>query len=301
MAAKDVWFITGCSSGLGKALAKHVSEAGCPLAATARKPETLAYLPDDANVLKLALDVTSRDQVDDAIKTAVNRFGRLDVVVNNAGYGLTGDTEVITDADARAQLETNFWGVVNVTKAALPIVREVNPPGIGGLFMQISSVGGRACYPGGAFYHASKFALEGFTDALSKEMNPAWNIKFTLIELGAVTTSFIPNMTVKPRHPAYEDPACGYTQLRAYMDLKNAAQWSDAAVCARVLYEVASKRNEVNPPLRLALGADAWGVVKTELEGIMEEHEVWRPVAESTSHAENIKATDLLIEMRSRR
>ncbi|KAJ9604758.1 hypothetical protein H2200_010872 [Cladophialophora chaetospira] len=299
MAEKDVWLISGCSSGLGKALAQHAFEAGSLLVATARKLEALAYLPDNANVLKLALDVTSREQVDSVVKATVDRFGRIDVVVNNAGYGVTGDTEVITDADARAQLETNFWGVVNVTKAALPVVREVNPPGKGGLFMQISSVGGRVCYPGGAFYHASKFAVEGFTDALAKEMNPAWNIQFTIIDLGAVLTNFIPNMNQAPRHPAYEDPACGYNVLRAYMTMANAAQWSDPAVCAKVLHELGSNRKKVKLPVHLALGADAWGVVKTELEGIAKEHEAWKAVAESTSSAENVKEAEVLIKMRS--
>ena len=165
--------------------------------------------------------------------------------------------------------------------------------------MQISSVGGRVCYPGGAFYHASKFALEGFTDTVAKEMHPDWNIQFTIIELGAIVSSFVHNMTLPPRHPAYDDPACGYNQIRAYMaSSANAIQWSDPAVCARVLYEIASKRDEVKPPLRLALGADAWAAVKAELEGITKEHEAWKGVAESTSHAKSSQATDFLLSHR---
>lgn len=284
---------------MGKAIAKYVYEAGCSVVATARKPETLSYLPDDPKVLKLALDVTSKDQIDDTIKKAVDTFGRLDVVVNNAAYGLTGDTEVVPDADARAQFETNFWGSVNVTKAALPIMREVNPPGKGGLFMQISSVGGRVCFPGGAFYQASKFALGGFSDSVAKEMHPDWNIKFTIIELGAVASSFVQNMTLPPRHPAYEDPACGYNQLRAYMaSADNVVQWSDPMLCAKVLYDLATKRDEVKPPIRLALGADSWATIKAELEGIMKEHETWKEVAESSSHAENAQAQEWLMNHR---
>ncbi|KIX99469.1 uncharacterized protein Z520_05045 [Fonsecaea multimorphosa CBS 102226] len=297
MAENDVWLITGCSSGLGKALAEYSYKAGSVVVATARKPETLSYLPDSPNVLKLGLDVTSKDQVAEVIQAAVDKFGGIDVVVNNAGYGVTGDTEVLPDADARAQLETNFWGAVNVTKAALPILREVNPPGKGGLIMQISSVGGRVCFAGGAYYHASKFALEGFTDSLAKEMHPDWNIKFTIIELGAVATNFPQNMVLPPRHPAYEDPACGYNALRAYLtSAANAVQWNDAAVSAQVLHELASRRNDTTPPLRLALGADSWAAVKAELEGIMREHESWRTVAESTSHAENARATEFLLK-----
>lgn len=118
--------------------------------ATARKPDSLSYLPDGPKVLKLALDVTSQDQVTEAINRTVGKFGRIDVVTNNAGYGLMGDTEALSDTDARAQVETNFWGAVNVTKAVLPVLREQRA----GLVMQISSVGGRVCYPGGAYYHA---------------------------------------------------------------------------------------------------------------------------------------------------
>lgn len=146
--------VSGCSSGVGAALAKQVYDAGCCIIATARKAETLSYLPDGPKVLKLALDVTSKDQVTKVLATAVEKFGHLDVVVNNAGYGLIGDTEGLSDEDARAQLETNFWGATNVTKAALPILREVNAAGKGGLIIQMSSIGGRVAFPGSAFYEA---------------------------------------------------------------------------------------------------------------------------------------------------
>jgi NAD(P)-dependent dehydrogenase (short-subunit alcohol dehydrogenase family) len=178
-------------------------------------------------------------------------------------------------------------------------MREVNPPKKGGLFIQISSVGGRVCYPGGAFYHASKFALEAFTDTVAKEMHPDWNIKFTIIELGAVVSNFVQNMTLPPRHPAYEDPACGYNRIRAWMAASaSVIQWSDPAVCARALHDLASNRNEISPPLRLALGADAWAAVKAELEDITKENEAWKTVAESTSHAENSLARDFLLSSR---
>lgn len=111
------------------------------------------YLPDDSRVLRLTLDVTSRAQVDKCMTETINTFGQLDVVVNNAGYGLLGDTESIRDIDARAQMETNFWGLVNVTQAALPLFRSAKPRK-GGLFVQISSMGGRVCFPGTAYYHA---------------------------------------------------------------------------------------------------------------------------------------------------
>lgn len=134
---------------------------------------------------------------------------------------------------------------------------------------------------------------------MAKEMHPDWNIKFTIIELGAVLTNFVGNMHLPPRHPAYADPGCGYNMVRAYMaDQASTTQWNDAAVCARVLHELASCRNERPPPLRLALGADSWTLVRAELEDIMKEHEAWKTVAESTSHAENAQATEVLMAFR---
>ena len=139
--------------------------------------------------------------------------------------------------------------------------------------------------------------MEGFTDSLAKEMHPDWNIKFTLIQLGAVLTNFISNMHLPPRHPAYDNPGCGYNQVRAYMASEaSTKQWNDPAVCARVLHEMVSGRQDIAPPLRLALGADSWAVVKLELEGIMREHETWKTVAESTSHAGNAQATKFLLK-----
>ncbi len=119
------------------------------------------------------------------------------------------------------------------------------------------------------------------------------------IAVGAVLSNFVQNMTLPPRHPAYNDPSCGYNQIRKYMaSAANAVQWSDPAVCARVLHELASMRNEVKPPLRLALGADSWAAVKAELDGLTKENETWRPIAESTSHGENAQAKDFLLKHR---
>ncbi|EXJ91626.1 hypothetical protein A1O3_00176 [Capronia epimyces CBS 606.96] len=286
---KDVWFITGCSSGIGAALAKHIYDAGCSIIATARKPDTLAYLPDEPNVLKLALDITDPDQVAHVVKAGVERFGRLDVVVNNAGYGLTADSENVPDAEARAQLETNFWGAVSVTKAALPVLRETNPVGKGGLIIQISSVGGRVCFPG-------KFALEGYTEALAKEMHPDWNIKFLIIQLGSFKTKFADNIHLVARHPAYRDPKCGYNQLAAYFEnqAESSKHWTDPAACAKVLYEVASTRNQSPLPVRLSLGADAHSLIQLELEKALREHEDWKSVARSTTSGSGFDAVEIV-------
>lgn len=122
--------------------------------ATARNIDTLSYLPDEANVLKLSLDVTSREAILESLSATVAKFGRLDVVINNAGYALMGDTEAIPESDARLQMETLFWGPVLVTQEAVRIFREVNPAGKGGTIVQVSSIGGYLTFPGSSFYHA---------------------------------------------------------------------------------------------------------------------------------------------------
>jgi len=151
--------VTGCSSGLGAALATCISKAGYRLVATARKTDSLAYLGDSPDILKLQLDVTSPSGITSVVAATIERFGRLDVLINNAGYGLGGDFEATTDADARKQLETNFWGPVNLTKEALRVFREVNGEGEGGTVVQISSMGGYIGFPGQAFYHARLVSL----------------------------------------------------------------------------------------------------------------------------------------------
>jgi NADP-dependent 3-hydroxy acid dehydrogenase YdfG len=146
--------VTGCSSGLGLALSKHIVKAGHKLVATARKTSSLSYLEESPRVLKLALDVTSTANITSVMAAAIEKFGQIDVVVNNAGYSLMGDTKAASDADARKRIDTNFWGVVDISKEALRIFREVNPKGSGGTLVQVSSMGGFLAFPGAAFYHA---------------------------------------------------------------------------------------------------------------------------------------------------
>ncbi|KAG4216553.1 hypothetical protein PC116_g34966, partial [Phytophthora cactorum] len=148
--------------------------------ATARNPASLSDIPDGPNVLKLALDVTSVPSIDSAFDATVARYGRVDVVVNNAGYNLMGDAEASPPGNegARALLDTNFWGAVDVSKRALSVFRDSNPQTgqRGGVIINVSSLGGYLGSPGNAFYHASKFALEGFAESIAKEVFPEWNI-----------------------------------------------------------------------------------------------------------------------------
>lgn len=144
--------------------------------ATARNPSSLSTIPDTANVLKLSLDVTSTSSIETALNETLAKFGRIDVLVNNAGYTLVGDTEVAGDEESRMLFDTNFWGMVNITKRVLGIMREKNPKQ-GGVILNISSMGGFIGYPGSAFYHASKFAMEGWTESVAKELPVEWNSK----------------------------------------------------------------------------------------------------------------------------
>jgi short chain dehydrogenase len=149
--------VTGCSSGIGADICKYVVSQGHRLVATARKVEALNYLEDSPSILKLPLDVTSEEARAAALNAALEKFGRIDVLCNNAGYGLYGDTEALTEEQMRNQMETNFWGALSLTREAVRIFREVNPKSgnIGGTVVQVSSIGGRAAFPGGALYHAS--------------------------------------------------------------------------------------------------------------------------------------------------
>lgn len=180
-----VWFITGTSKGFGREFARAALGRGDKVAATARNTDTLAELVaqyGDA-VLPLPLDVTDRDAVIAAVQATREHFGKIDVVINNAGYGLFGTVEEITEQQLRDQLETNLFGVLHVTQAVLPILREQGS----GHIIQISTVGGVAAFPNLGGYHASKWALEGLTESLAQEIS-GFGIKVTLVEPGAFGT-----------------------------------------------------------------------------------------------------------------
>lgn len=151
--------------------------------ATARDPASLSSIPDGDNVLKLTLDVTSISSVNAAFEHGLAKFGRIDVVVNNAGYTLVGDTEAAGDEESRALFDTNFWGTVNVAKRALSVLREENLKNgqRGGVILNMSSMGGYIGFPGSSFYHASKFAMEGWTEAVAKELPIEWNSELPLL------------------------------------------------------------------------------------------------------------------------
>src|SRR5712692_11182380 len=198
----QVWLITGSSRGLGRALAEAVLAAGHKLVATARNPKQLSPLVEryGDQVRAVALDVTDERAAAAAIQAAVDSFGRLDVLVNNAGYGDLASIEDTSMKDFRAQIETNLFGVINVTKAALPLMREQRS----GHIIQIASIGGRVGPPGGGAYSAAKWGVEGFSEVLAKEVGPL-GVKVTLIEPGGMRTDFAgSSTTIRASRPEYD-------------------------------------------------------------------------------------------------
>lgn len=181
--------------------------------ATARKTSALSYLADDPETtLKLQLDVCSTESTDAALAAALATFGRIDVMVNNAAINAIGVTEALTEESMRAVMETNFWGPMRITRKAIAIFRDVNSKsggGIGGTVVNVSTIGGRIALPAEAPYHASKFALEGFSECIASELAPDWKIRVLILEPGGTKTHFIENSRANtgPSHPAYNDPS----------------------------------------------------------------------------------------------
>ncbi len=244
-----VWLITGSSRGLGRALAEAVLAAGDKLVATARKPAQLTDLVDryGGQVRAVALDVTDARAAGNAIQSAVDAFGRLDVLVNNAGYANVNSIEDMAAEDFREQIETNFFGVVNVTRAALPVFRTQRD----GHIIQISSIGGRGAKPGLSAYRSAKWAVGGFSEVLAKEVGPL-GIKVTVVEPGGIRTDFSgSSMRVGAVRPDYQKTVGAMIEAQSgNADIMR----GDPAKVARVILRIASEKR---PPLRLLLGSDA--------------------------------------------
>ncbi|KAI0893974.1 NAD(P)-binding protein [Annulohypoxylon nitens] len=278
-----VWFITGCSSGIGEALATLIAQSPNRLVATARNPASLSYIPDGPNTLKLALDVTSKQAIEEAIDKTLAEFGRIDVLVNNAGYELIGDTESSTDEEAHLEMNTNFWGTVNATKEILGIMRDENPKNggqQGGVIINVSSMGGFCGFPGGAFYHASKFAVEGWTESVAKELPVEWNIHFCILEPGGTETNFATSSLreMSRRHPAYANPTYPTNALLTHMrNAENRKFWTKPKAVAAATYKLVSSGKRI--PIRIPLGADAFGMIQLDIENIKKGLEEFKDIS----------------------
>lgn len=272
----QVWLITGSSRGFGKALAEAVLEAGHRLVATARQPAQLASLVEryGNQVKTVALDVTDAKAAQTAIQAAIDAFGRLDVVVNNAGYGNLATIEEGSEADFRAQIETNLFGTVNVTRAALPVLRKQRS----GRIIQFSSIGGRVGVPGLAAYQAAKWAVEGFSEVLAKEV-AGFGIHVTLIEPGGFRTDWGgPSMTVF--EPAADSE---YTAVLAPMlNARRSYVGNETGDPAKAAQAILTIAREPQPPLRLLLGSDAVFLAEQQSAKMAAEDAKWRTLSLST-------------------
>ena len=270
-----IWLVTGSSRGLGRALTEAVLAAGDRVVGTARKPEQLDDLAAKYGdqLRAVALDVTDAGAARAAVRTAVEEFGGLDVVANNAGYANSASIEEMADDDFRAQVETNLFGVVNVTKAALPVFREQRS----GHFLQFSSIGGRAGgTPGMGAYQTAKFAVEGFSEVLNNEVRP-FGVKVTIVEPGGFRTDWGgSSMELAEVHPDYETTVGEMHRRRIEMDGR---QPGDPAKAAQAILQVVALDN---PPLRLLLGTDALTLADSSSRSRADEAATWAHLSTST-------------------
>jgi NAD(P)-dependent dehydrogenase (short-subunit alcohol dehydrogenase family) len=278
-----VWFITGSSRGLGRSLTEAVLANGDLVAATARNPEQLKDLagkyPD--RVYPLPLDVTYKAQIVAAVENTIKKFGRIDVLVNNAGFGIIGAAEAYSDEQVRSQLETNLYAPIEITRVVLPYMRKQRS----GRILQISSIGGRVGNPGLTIYQAAKFGLGGFSEALAKEVKPL-GIWVTSVEPGGFRTDWMSaSMTYTPEVEGYEKTVGVRTKL---FKSNSFIPMGDPDKAAKVMIDLV---DNPEPPVHLVLGSEAAGMVKQANAARSEEMEKWLPVSTSTDADDAVDPT----------
>ena len=274
MNTAQTWFITGASSGFGHAFAEHAIAQGHRVVASARRVESLAPLVAQApdRVLAVSLDVDQPGAAAAAVAAAVARFGRIDVLINNAGYGVVGALEETPDAELRAIFDTNFFGALAVTRAALPLLREQR----GGAIVNISSLGGQLSFAGFSAYSATKFALEGASEALAQEMAP-FGVKVLIVEPGQFRTNLAgAGMRHMPRMAAYDDVVGGTREFAHEMHQTQAGDPRKAA--AAIERALSAERT----PLRLQLGGDSVDAVRAHAQALLADMDAWEAVSRAT-------------------
>jgi NAD(P)-dependent dehydrogenase (short-subunit alcohol dehydrogenase family) len=269
------WLITGCSTGLGRHLAQAVLDAGFNAVVTARDPRTVQDLvsahPNSG--VAAALDVTNNDQVASTVKLAEERFGAVDVLVNNAGYGYRAAVEEADEKEVADLFAANFFGTVSMIKAVLPGMRARRS----GEIVNVSSIAGRLAAPGSGFYSAAKFAVEGMSDALRKEVAPL-GIRVMVVEPGAFRTDFA-GRSLQQAKANIADYASTSGPRRKENDKSHGTQPGDPARAARVLIELVEAPAH---PFRLLLGSDAIKIVGAEIDSQREEIQAWKETSIST-------------------
>jgi NAD(P)-dependent dehydrogenase (short-subunit alcohol dehydrogenase family) len=267
--ANKTWFITGTSRGFGREWTKAALDRGDRVAATARDTSTLNDLLSEHGdaLLTLTLDVTDREAAFGAVARAQEHFGGLDIVVNNAGYGHFGMVEELSEQEARAQIETNLFGALWVTQAALPFLREQSS----GHIIQVSSIGGISAFPNVGIYHASKWALEGISQALAQEVKE-FGIHVTLVEPGGFSTDWSGSSSRR------SEPNPAYDRLRERQQQRRASNVpGDPAASALAIMRVVDADP---PPLRVFFGTAPLRIAENDYEGRLATWHEWQPVAE---------------------
>ena len=275
--SKPVWFITGCSTGFGRELSLLLLKRGYRVVATARDKAKIDDIVagHEKNALALRLDVDKQDQIEAAVKAAETRFGRIDVLVNNAGYGYLAAVEEGDDADIRAMFDTNFFGLAAMTRAVLPTMRAQKS----GAIVNISSVGGYIGFPGSGYYAATKFAVEGLSESLSKEVGPL-GIKVLLVEPGPFRTDWAGRSLKTPKKliEAYADTA--HARRRQIQGVSGSQAGDPVRASEAIIAAVEKER----PPLRLPLGAVAYDAMAAEIASLRKEHDSIEAVARGADY-----------------
>jgi len=269
------WLITGCSTGLGRFLAKEVLSDGYNAIVTSRNVEDIRDIAEayPETALALSLDISNQAQIKNAIEAAEARFGKIDVLINNAGYGFRGAVEEASKEEIRKIFDTNFFGTVEMIQAVLPGMRKRKS----GMIMSVSSIGGRFAAPGSGFYSATKFAIEGMSDALRKELTPL-GIRVMLIEPGAFRTDFA-GRSLTQSETVISDYASTAGERRKEKDTTNGKQQGDPKKAAQAIIKAFE---ESQGPFRLLLGSDAIQLTRSELNAQIKELEDWNNISIST-------------------
>jgi NAD(P)-dependent dehydrogenase (short-subunit alcohol dehydrogenase family) len=267
--APKTWLITGASKGFGREWTEAALERGDRVAATARRLETLGPLVEQYGdaILPIRLDVTERDAAMTAVREAAKHFSVLDVVINNAGYGLFGMVEETTEAQARQQIETNLFGTLWVTQAAIPILRAQGH----GHLIQVSSIGGVFSLPGLGLYHASKWAVEGLTSSLAMEVR-GFGIRTTLVEPAGYATDWETGSAVRT------DPLPVYDDFRAHLPISAAAKRADPRATRAAILAVVDAEE---PPLRIFFGKGPLPLMQKEYAARLAEWEQWDQISQA--------------------
>lgn len=277
VADSRVWLITGSSSGLGRVLAEQVLEKGDTLVATARNPQqidTLAANHDRA--LALQLDVTSPEQVNAAVEQAIAKFDRIDVLVNNAGYGLIGALEEVSDDQIRRNFETNLFGAIYMMRAVLPRMRRQSS----GHIINMSAIAGFSNELGFSIYGGAKFALEGVSEAVQGEVAP-FGVQVTIVEPGPFRTDFIGRSLDRAASPMEEyRPTVG--KFLEFLNSIEGKQPGDPVKAAQAIIQIVEAKN---PPLRLALGQYAYSKFRKKIASLTEELDAWEAISINTDFA----------------